>query len=301
MEKEKRKTKIGVGKERFFIIVMLLIPISNFLVFWVYTSFDTILMAFQKWDVAQGKDVFSMQNFEMLYNELKLADSTLFVSLKNTLLFFASNVCIILPVSFLLCYFLYKQIAGYKIYRFVFYLPSIVTSSVYVVLFKQILTPSGFIGKLSEALTGEVIPFLTDSRYALNTILIYSILTSFGGNLIYFSGAMSNIDTEIIEAAKIDGAGMGTEMFRIVIPLIWPTLSTILLFTFVGIFGSSGPILLFTQGEYKTSTFAYWMYDLIYFSSNYYYAAAIGVSITVVAAPIAILLRKFLIRSYVED
>ena len=301
MEKTSKKTKIGAGKERFFIIVMLLVPISNFLLFWVYTSFDTILLAFQKWDVAQGKDVFSMQNFQMLYNELKFADSTLFVSLKNTLIFFASNVCIILPISFLLCYFLYKRIAGYRIYRFVFYLPSIVTSTVYVVVFKQLLMPDGTIGVIAKWLTGEIVPFLSDSKYALNTILFYSIFTGLGGNLIYFSGAMSNIDSEIVEAAKIDGAGMGTEMFRIVIPLIWPTLSTVMLFTFVGMFGSSGPILLFTQGEYKTSTFAYWMYDLIYFSSNYYYAAAIGVSITAIAAPMAILLKKFLVKSYVED
>ena len=301
MEQKRKKTKIGAGKERFFIIVMLLIPISNFLMFWVYTSFGTILLAFQKWDIAQGKDVFSMQNFQMLFNELKLADSTLFVSLKNTLIFFASNVCIILPISFFLCYFLYKRIAGYRAYRFIFYLPSIVTSTVYVVVFKQLLMPDGAIGVLAKWLTGETIPFLKDSKYALNTILVYSIFTGLGGNLIYFSGAMSNIDAEIVEAAKIDGAGMGTEMFRIVIPLIWPTLSTVLLFTFVGLFGSSGPILLFTKGSYKTSTFAYWMYDLIYFSSNYYYAAAIGVSITVIAAPMAILLRKFLVRSYVED
>ena len=301
MEKSKKKTKIGAGKERFFIIVMLIVPISNFLMFWVYTSFGTILLAFQKYDIAKGHDVFSLNNFQMLYNELKLADSTLFVSLKNTLIFFASNMCVILPISFLLCYFLYKRIAGYRAYRFIFYLPSIVTSTVYVVVFKQLLQPDGAIGAIAKLLTGEIVPFLTDSKYALNTILFYFIFTGLGGNIIYFSGAMSNIDAEIVEAAKIDGAGMGTEMFRIVIPLIWPTLSTVLLFTFVGLFGSSGPILLFTQGAYKTSTFAYWMYDLIYFSSNYYYAAAIGLSITAIAAPMAILLKKFLVKSYVED
>lgn len=297
----KSKTKIGAAKERFFIIVMLIVPIANFLMFWVYTSYDTILMAFQKWDVAQGKDVFSMQNFEMLFTEMKQADSTLLISFKNTLIFFITNVGIVLPISFLLCYFLYKRIAGYKAFRVIFYLPSLVATSIYVVIFKQILAPGGFIGVVSERLTGEVIPFLTDSDYALKTILFYTIFTSFGGNLIYFSGAMSNIDTEIVEAAKIDGAGMVTEMVHIVIPLIWPTLSTILLFTFVGLFGSSGPILLFTKGEFKTSTFSYWMYELIYFNSNYYYSSAIGISITLVAAPIAILLRKFLVKSYVED
>jgi len=297
---EKRK-KIGAKKEAFFIVVMLIIPISNFLMFWVYTSFDTILMAFQKWDVAKGKDVFSMVNFEMLYKELQLGESTLWISLKNTLMYFFANVLITLPVSFFLCYFLYKRILGYRVFRVIFYLPSIVTASVYVVIFKQLLMSNGAIGILSEKLTGEVIPFLTDSRYANATLLFYSIFTSFGGNLIYFSGAMSSIDTEIVEAAKIDGAGMATEMFRIVVPLIWPTLSTILLFTFVGIFGASGPVLLFTQGEFKTSTFSYWMYDLIYYSSNYYYSSAIGFSITLMAAPIAILLRKWLVRSYVED
>lgn len=301
MEKSKKSTKIGVGKERFFIIVMLIMPLSNVALFWFYTSFDTILMAFQKWDVAKGKEIWSLNNFALLFDDLSKADGSIWIALKNTLLYFVTNLCLILPVCVLLCYFLYKQITGYKFFRFVFNFPAIVLGTVYSVLFKQILKPGGAIGELAELLTGRTIPFLTDSRYATMTIWWYYLLTSLAGNLIYFSGAMSNIDSEIVEAGKIDGTTMRTELFSLVIPMIWPTLSTVILFQLVAIFGSSGPIMLFTQGAYKTTTFSFWLYDLVYSSQNYYYASALGIVLTVVTAPIVFGMRRLLLKGYVED
>ena len=171
----------------------------------------------------------------------------------------------------------------------------------YSVIFKQILAPGGAIGALSQRLTGDVIPFLTDSRYATATIWAYYVYINLAGNLIYFTGAMSNIDSEIIEAGKIDGTTLTTELMRLVIPLIWPTLSTMILFKFVGIFGSSGPVMLFTQGAYKTSTFSFWLYELVYYSQNYYYSSALGILLTLATAPIVFGLRKLLLKGYVGE
>lgn len=301
MNGQKTRAKIGAGKERFFIIAMLIIPISNFLMFWAYTNIDTLLMAFQKWDSAKGKDVWTMNNFKLLFEEMRKTDSSIWINLKNTALYFCTDLFLMLPLCLLLCYFLYKRIAGYKVFRFVFNLPAIVIATVYSVIFKQILAPGGAIGALSLRLTGETIPFLTDSRYATATIWAYYVYINLAGNLIYFTGAMSNIDSEIIEAGKIDGTMMTTELVRLVIPLIWPTLSTMILFKFVGIFGASGPVMLFTQGAYKTSTFSFWLYELVYYSQNYYYSSALGILLTLATAPIVFGLRKLLLKGYVGE
>ena len=150
-------------------------------------------------------------------------------------------------------------------------------------------------------LTGETIPFLVDSRYATMTIWIYYVLIGLAGNLIYFTGAMSNIDSEIIEAGKIDGTTMSSELFRLVIPLIWPTLSTMILFQLIGIFGSSGAVMLFTGGAYKTTTFSFWLYDLVYSSQNYYYASSLGILLTLATAPIVFGVRKILLKGYMGE
>lgn len=187
MNGQKTRAKIGAGKERFFIIAMLIIPISNFLMFWAYTNIDTLLMAFQKWDSAKGKDVWTMNNFKLLFEEMSKTDSSIWINLKNTALYFCTDLFLMLPLCLLLCYFLYKRIAGYKVFRFVFNLPAIVIATVYSVIFKQILAPGGAIGALSLRLTGETIPFLTDSRYATATIWAYYVYINLAGDIIQWT------------------------------------------------------------------------------------------------------------------
>ena len=119
--------------------------------------------------------------------------------------------------------------------------------------------------------------------------------------MVLLSGAMNQINQSVIEAGRIDGTGIGREIFSIVIPCIWPTLSTLLIFDFVGLFGASGPILLFTSGAYNTTTVAYWIYDLVYYSGSYNYAAAIGLTFTAIGTPIALLARHILNKIASEE
>ena len=76
---------------------------------------------------------------------------------------------------------------------------------------------------------------------------------------------MSRIPPEIMEAAKIDGIGPVRELFSFIFPLIWPTLSTMLIFQLTAIFTASGPILLFQpNGDYDTSTISFWIFKQVY-------------------------------------
>ena len=153
---------------------MIIIPICNFLLFWVYTNFNSILYAFQSPDET-GKIHWGLQNFVAIKDEFKVTDSPLVESLKNTMIFFASNLIIVLPISFLMCYFVYKKIFMYRTFRIIFYLPSIISASILVVLFKYIISAKGPVGLITKAMGKDYIEFLTSSKYALKTILIYSI------------------------------------------------------------------------------------------------------------------------------
>ena len=294
------KQKAKPIREKLFIVGMLAIPVLHFLVFWLYVNFNSILMAFQR-NGFDGKPYWTLFWFETLWGELLIENSTLHIAFKNTMTYFACNILVILPVSLLLCYFLYKRIRGYKAFRVIFYLPSIISASIMVVLFKYIIAIDGPFGMfLTKVLNTEYPLLLADSRYAMKTIVFYVISFGFGGNIVLLSGAMGHIDESIIEAARIDGVNMFTEITRIVIPLVWPTLSTLILFAFVGLFGASGPILLFTEGEWGTTTISYWIYEKVYFGQTYNYPAAIGLVFTVIGAPITLTLRHFMNKNEVE-
>ncbi len=297
-----KKERSQRSRELEFVCVMMALPVTGFIVFWLIVNINSILFAFQQIDPLTGGTRWTFENFVMFYEDI-IVNDTILGALKNTMIFFSANLFIGMPVSYLLCYFLYKRVFGYRFYRFVFYLPSIISEAVLVILFKQIISAKGPIGVFLYNQTGMYFPFLKDSRYALKTILTYSLLMGFGGNIVLLSGAMSQVDKEIIEAARIDGVGLFREMGNIVFPLTWPTFSTLLLFTFVSLFAASGPVLLFTKGEYQTRTISYWIYEQVYFSKQLYYPSAVGLVFTLIGTPIALGIKKInsLIIPDVED
>lgn len=290
--KSLKKQKGWLQKQQLFIIGMLSVALINLAIFWVYVNFSSILMAFQS--PIDGK--LSFINFESAFREFGRADSMLPSALVNTLKFWGSGFFIITPMSLLFSYFVYKKIWGYKIFRVIFFMPSIISAVVLTSLFTFMVGPDGPITKAFMWLCNlDQTPILLgQSKYALNTIILYNIWTGFGVNIILFNGAMSRIPDEIIEYNRLEGVGYFRELVQIVLPLIWPTLSTILIFSIVGIFGASGPILLFTQGQYNTYTISYIIFENVSRGVRLEYSSAIGLIFTVIGVPIALGAKKLL-------
>ena len=139
--------------------------------------------------------------------------------------------------------------------------------------------------------------FFNDPAYATPAIISYCIWTGFGTNLILMTGAMARIPEDVLEAAQLDGISWGRELISIILPMIWPTFTTLIVMTFVGIFTSSGPILLFTRGEWDTGTISYFIFQQVYFGGgNQEYAAAVGIFFTIIAVPIILLVKKLMER-----
>ena len=136
--------------------------------------------------------------------------------------------------------------------------------------------------------------FLGDSDYATWTILLYTMWLGWAGQMLILGGAMVRIPVEVLESARMDGIGTFREITQMVIPLLWPTLSTLLILQMTGVFGAGGPILLFTQGNFKTSTLAWWIFEKVKYSGSAAYneVAAAGLVFTVIGVPIILGVRK---------
>lgn len=217
------------------------------------------------------------------------------------MVFFSTSLLVILPLTVFVAYFIYKKIPGYKFFRVVFFLPSIISSVVLTMLFANIVGVNGPVASLMQKILGlERVPeLLGQDEYALGTIVVYCIWTGFGTNLILLNGAMARIPAEVLEAARLDGAGRVRELFQIILPLTWPTLTTLITFTFIGIFTASGPILLFTGGAHKTTTISFWIFDKVYYSASsnmQSYASAVGLFFTLIALPIVLFVRRVMNR-----
>ncbi len=102
-------------------------------------------------------------------------------------------------------------------------------------------------------------------------IMIFDIWMGICGNMIIWFGTMSRIPEEITEYAIFDGVTPMQEFIHITIPLIWPTVVTVTMFALMSIFSASGSVLVLTDGQYGTRTFAFWQYESIYKAESYGY------------------------------
>jgi ABC-type sugar transport system permease subunit len=279
--------RLEILKTNLFVYSLLILPLIHFVVFYVFTNLRSFIMPFME----EGTGAWGFGNFKAIFGSLKDgASSDLFQSLKNTLIYFAAGFLMICA-TFVLAYFIYKKILGYKIFRVIFTLPMIVSGVVLVALYKNLLSAGGPLEKVWAFFGGKMPYFLYEEGLATAAIVLFTVWTGFGMNLILFSGAMARIPDSVLEYARVDGCGFFREMFQIVMPIIWPTVSIMLLLSMVGIFSADGPIILFSGGMYGTSTIGYWMYNNVVLHEYYNYAATFGLILTVVTLPILVVTR----------
>ncbi len=297
METIKRKKKKDVGAI-VFIVTMLAIPIMAFLFFYVYINVNSILMAFQE-PLFDGRGGFrwGFGNFEKFFMKFAAVgtEENMGLYLRNTIIYFCQDMFIMLPLSLIICYFMYKKIAGYQAFRTIIYLPVIMTAPIMASLYKLTLD-WGIVRVIGERFALNLPDsFIMNEDHALGTVLFYMLYTGIGGRFVLLGGAMNTIDPSIIDAGKIDGAGPYRELVSIIIPCIWPTLATLILLSSTGIFTASGPLLLFDQGTCGTMSISYYIYDVVQGggdNTSVELAAAVGVTFTVLALPIVMLVKK---------
>lgn len=278
-----------------FILCLVIVPIVQFLVFYVYVNINSFLMAFQT--IEQGKTVFSLNNFRMLFDEISKPTSVFWESVKNTGIFFVQGFITSIITGFIFCYFLYTKMPGSKIFRLLLFLPGLISSVVITQLFSMVVGYEGPIAWLIQKIQGlEDKPLLLgDSRYAMKTLVAYNVWFGLVGNMVLYLGAFNRIPQEVLEYAKLDGVGWVRELFQIILPLMWPTIITFVTLQCTGIFGSTGPIFLFTQGAYGTYTISYWLFEKVYNqavnSTALNYGSAIGLFFTLIALPVVFTIR----------
>ena len=185
-------------------------------------------------------------------------------------------------------------------YRIVFYLPGIIGNVIIVTMQTYILDATGPIVSLGKALginwSFNVLQsgLLGNAGSARATFFITSIGIS-GGTVLMLTGALSRIPRDLFDSAKLDGVGIFREFYYIALPLIWSTVGIMWIMSFVGGWSAYDRVLLLTNGSYNTTSFGFYMMNstlgAVDGNGNFNYPAAMGLLLTGIMAPIAVLLR----------
>ena len=290
--------------EIIFIIAMLFFPVLQFIIFWIVPNFNSLILGFQS--PTDGsftllnfktffKNMFEGKNLSGRYNEIVYA-------FKNSLIFAGVSIFICTPIVVFFSYVLFRKVPMSGIFKVVFYLPSIIGATVTTTLFRALLLEGAPIYELLKKI-GFLTPqmeqlglFANDST-AFLMVIIYSIWTCVGINMILFYGAMRRIPTEIFESADIDGAGFFRQFRSLVVPLIWPTITTLIVFSLSGMFITYSTVMILCPTVEKASMIGWYIVRWTTASNSHAqlnYPAAVGLAFTVVGLPFVLVIRWLL-------
>lgn len=303
-KRKSRRTFTAKTRHLFFIWGVLSLPIVKFFVFWLYVNTNSILMAFKNIDYAAGGvEYWTLDNFKQIYKMFTEpgAGTDLAHYGMNTLKYWLLSVALI-PQSIFLTYLFQKKLKGHKIFRVLLYIPSIIGSVVIAGVFESFVAPNGVLGYvLKEVFNVARVPnWFNETAYANKMLLFYTYFFGISGQYLLYSGAMARVPQEVHEAAAMDGITMWKEIWYLDIPLMWPTISMTIVGSFAGIFGASGPILLFTPNFEHTFTFGYWIFDQVRVYGSYYLPSSLGLLFTLIAFPVCLLVKNIVTRIYAD-
>lgn len=286
-------------QKRFFIFVMLALPILQFLIFFVYVNIDTIILSFQKFDYNAGSYRFvSFDNYSEAFRDLSQLPQMRQVII-NSLLFLPITNFITLPLSVISAYFIFRKVPGRSFFKVIFFLPSIISIVVLTMAFQFMFDPLfGPVNSLLESFgispTGG---WFGSRETAMNMIYIYCIWAGIGFNMVLINGAISRLPSEVIESARMDGVGMYKELTKIIIPMIWPTITTLFVIGTTAVFTLFLQVLLLTNGgpNGSTRTIAFLIVQMVQ-SGDYTTPAAFGVIFTIVGIPVIMAIKWLMER-----
>jgi ABC-type sugar transport system permease subunit len=286
-----QKKKMSLHTSGCIFSFFMLIPVLfNFFVFYLGVNLGSIALAFST-PTPEGGEVFSLINFENFIKELGRTDSAVYMALFNTLEYYLMGL-IKFALTSVIAYFFYKKVYLHKIYKVVFFLPSMVPGMVYISIFKNFITTYGPVYVLVESIFGiKMPPIMAYPETAKWAIMFYAFWSGFGAQLLIQIGSMNRIPEEVIEAATLDGCLGFKEFWYIVLPLIFETIATYFLLGIIGIFQASGPFLFFVgESMPQVHTLSYWIFTQA-LGGKTNYPAAIGLIFTIAALPLVLISR----------
>ena len=300
LSKPKRKKKFTLTdrKNILFIALVSFIPLLQFLVFYVYVNINSVIMAFQTYEldeaIGKGRYVFyGFNNFIRAYKEL--TEGTLMLTaLKNSLIYFVISLVIGKTTSIIFSFYIYKRKPLYKVFKIMLFLPSILSSIVMILIYSYFVdfAMPHFISKIF----GKTIEGLASNpKTMFGTVMFFCIWSGYGGSVLMYVGAMSNISDSIIDASKIDGCTGLQEFIHITLPMIYPTLSTLLIASFAGFFTADMGLFSFyaENAEKEIYTVGYYLFrqTKVATIAQYPYLACLGMIYTIVTVPFVYLTR----------
>lgn len=166
-------------------------------------------------------------------------------------------------------------------------------------LWASILGTNGAVNSLLTSLGVDRVPFLADPAWAMVTTVLVIIWASFGLNVILYLAGLQTLDSSLLEAATIDGAGPWATFWRVKLPVLAPTVTLNIVLAAIGLLRVYEIVLALTAGgpAGTTQTVVFTILTTSFSRSQLGYGAAQSVVLMIVIVAVTVALTQLRRRS----
>lgn len=241
--------------------IFLLVVVSIYPFLWLikYTAYD--YNGFKAYYIG-------LDNFTRLFRDTRYWDSVL-----NTLQYAALKLLIVIPISVVSAVLLDQKVKGSKLFRIIFFIPTVISGAIYSLIFYFIYSPyNGLLNSVLNffGITNAKIDWLGDPKLVMFSVVIVAAWGAFGNYMILFLAGLQSISQEVYESANIDGSNKIQDFFYITLPMMGPVLKVVLMLAITQALKDYEGIMVLTGGgpSGKTNVMFLYVYQLMFGNPN---------------------------------
>lgn len=289
-----KKLRIGLI---LFIVPALLIYIT----FQIIPLIGALYFSVMDWNGVAGTEM----NFVGFSNYISVFHNSDFIlSLKNMVRFTLISIAFHTPIAMILAVALNTKCKGYRIFKALFFIPTVFPLTAVGLMWYLILMPTGSFNALLDlmGLYDVSQAWLVNTGTAMNTIALVNVWVGIGYYMVILLAGLTTIPQDVFEAAAIDGASKTRIFFQITIPLMKPIMSMCLVMDIIGTVKIFDLVFVMTGGGPNglTNLPTTLMYNEAFKYAHYGQGSAIGIIILLVCL-FGTLLSNFLTNRKKED
>ena len=229
-----------------------------FLIFIVIPAVFGIWMSLHTWDpLLPAKPWVGLQNYTDLFSSKSTTSGPFWNSMEATGKFTLYSVPLLVVIPLLIALILNQQIRGIQFFRAIYFAPYVLGVAVIGILWRFLLDPN--VGLVNYYL-GAQIPWITALPWAWVSLVGVTVWWTLGFNAVIYLAGLQDIDTELYNAAKVDGANRWQRFVNVTMPGLRPVfvlVVTVTILASANMFGQSYIITQGAPGEETTTAIMY--------------------------------------------
>lgn len=276
--------------------VFLFPGVFMFLVYVIFPIFQSFGISLYEWDGLGDKVFIGFANYIELFD-----DEAFYTSLKNNVIWLFTYMLAV-PMGLFIALFLNQTITGMRIYKSLFFFPFVISQVIVGMVFTWFYDPSnGLLNEILGIFGISPLSILGDEKLVTYGIIAAGLWPQTAYCMILYLTGLNSINTEIVEAGRLDNAKGFNMLWHIILPQLRPATFIAVVVTIIGALRSFDMVSIMTDGGPWGSSrvLAFYMYESAL--SEYGYRMGYGSAIAVVLFCIMMVYISFVVVKMYRD